>query len=346
MDGRQHGFAAILGQDKARGMLLAAAEGGKLGHAYLFRGPAGVGKKTMALAFARYLNCVGKTGGDACGRCRSCRIFASGNHPDFIVLEPLPDKKFISIHQVRDLIKQLGFAPFEGGARVVMLPDVHEFLTRPEAANSLLKVLEEPPADNYFILTADEGGHVLDTIASRCQMIPFLPLSPETVAAVLRARGVPASQARDLSRVAGGSVTRALDDDLPAVVDLGREVAVMAAAAAGDGDGWIGPGLLLADKMAGLKERLALLLDVLHAWFHEMLVSAAAAPGGAVAAAWDPGVDCPWNARQLEERVALFDLARRQLRQHCNRTAVCEVLLFGLAGKLAPPAAGPSPPIH
>ncbi|MDP2752801.1 MAG: DNA polymerase III subunit delta', partial [Nitrospirota bacterium] len=127
-------FAGIIGQEKAKKLLHRAVEQNRLAHAFLFKGPMGVGKKTLARTFAAALNCQNQEGNEPCGRCPSCRKFRSGSHPDFLVIEP--DGAAIKINQVRELKKTLAFPPFEAKIRVALLCDIHTM--RREAANSLL----------------------------------------------------------------------------------------------------------------------------------------------------------------------------------------------------------------
>ncbi|MCK4839939.1 MAG: ATP-binding protein, partial [Desulfobulbaceae bacterium] len=152
---------SILGQEKAKKMLRRAVANNRLGHAYLFRGPVGVGKKTLARAFGNYLNCQNPTDSqDACTICQSCRKLKSGNQPDLLVIEP--EGVSIKIKQIRELKHALTFPPFEAKYRIVLITDIHTM--RREAANSLLKILEEPPVGNQLLLTGDEASAILPTI--------------------------------------------------------------------------------------------------------------------------------------------------------------------------------------
>ena len=107
------------------------------------------------------------------------------NHPDFLVISP--DKGVIKIDQIRRLCQELSYPPYESETRVVVLEDVHTM--RREAANSLLKTLEEPPDDNLLILTAESSKEILATLISRCQVVPFTPLSISDTTAILIADG-------------------------------------------------------------------------------------------------------------------------------------------------------------
>jgi DNA polymerase-3 subunit delta' len=207
------GFSEIIGQDRVIRLLRQALQHGRLPHALLFAGLDGVGKRRTALALARILNCESASAGDSCDRCLSCRKMASGNHPDLLVVER--EGQFIRIDRIRDLQRRLRFRPLEGRNRVIL---IHEAETmRTEAANALLKILEEPPPDNLFILTAPDSTALLPTIASRCLCLRFQALSRPAIAAHLRGVHAVLPERADLvAALAGGSLCRALallDDD-------------------------------------------------------------------------------------------------------------------------------------
>ncbi|KKM12888.1 hypothetical protein SY88_01295 [Clostridiales bacterium PH28_bin88] len=196
----------IRGQDLAVQQLLQALQSGKVPHAYLFLGPDGVGKETAAKALARALNCTNPVGGDACGMCLSCRRAAEGNHPDIHVLAP--QGSVIKIDQVRELQRQVGFSRYEGKYQVVLFLEADRM--KEEAANALLKLLEEPPENTVLILISAKPAALLQTIQSRCVPVRFVPLSPSLLVELLVARGTTADQAELLSGMAGGSIGQAL----------------------------------------------------------------------------------------------------------------------------------------
>lgn len=146
-------LSEIVGQEKAVRMLGRALQNNRLSHAYLLRGPEGVGKRRTARALARALLCRDPRPGEGCGRCSGCRKLASSNHPDFLVIAP--EGVSIRIDRIRSLKKTLSFPPLESDIRVVLIEDAHAM--RREAANSLLKILEEPPAGNILLLSALES---------------------------------------------------------------------------------------------------------------------------------------------------------------------------------------------
>jgi DNA polymerase-3 subunit delta' len=167
---------------------------------------AGIGKRETAHEFAKALNCDRYPSGDACDRCAPCRKFDSGNHPDFMSVAP--DGASIKIGQIRALRERVGFRPFEGRYRSVVIEDAQDLLA--EASNALLKVLEEPPRGNVLILLTLEPQMLLPTIVSRCCHLRFQPLSDERVARHLQEHyGMEPERAQRVAAAAEGSLERA-----------------------------------------------------------------------------------------------------------------------------------------
>lgn len=196
----------ILGQKRILEMLEQELSAGNVSHAYLFYGPAGCGKKTLATHLAAALNCAGFPHGP-CHECPSCRRVFAGIHPDFHKVEP--EGKTVKIDQVREVIKRASFRPHEGRYQVFML-DLGEGLT-PEAANSMLKVLEEPPERTVFILVATNLLSLPPTVVSRCRLYRPDRLEKGDLAALVQdAYGVSAEQADLAVRLSEGLPGRAL----------------------------------------------------------------------------------------------------------------------------------------
>ena len=196
-------FDEIVEQADAKRLLQAALDEGPA-HAYLLRGPAGVGKQKAAIAFAAAL--LGDRG----------RV-ERGSHPDLYVLEPTGDQ--IRIDEIRTLRRDLHMRPFEAKYRVYLIVSAH--LLNVEAADALLKDFEEPPEYAVIVLLADELGPLPETIRSRCQLVPFSRLSERAVRAVVDAwaPGISPERATAVARVAGGRLDRAerlLDADAAA----------------------------------------------------------------------------------------------------------------------------------
>lgn len=167
---------------------------GKLGSTFLFVGPSGIGKRTFAFDLAKSLLCTDKPDNrlDACGVCESCRLFDHGTHPDFEYVHRLPGKAELLIHQFigdednrnkEGLRTKLCLTPMIGNCKVGVIDDADFFRT--EAANSMLKVLEEPPTDSILIIIGTNEQRILPTIRSRSQIIHFFPLSTDEVKSVL-----------------------------------------------------------------------------------------------------------------------------------------------------------------
>lgn len=158
----------IIGHTQPKKLLVNALLEGRVAHAYLFHGSVGVGKKSMAGALAANLLCPNRSD-DACGVCSVCRRITENKHPDFFLIETSGNN--IKIEQIRDIQKKVQYKPYEGSKKVFVIPD-SEKMTR-DAANCLLKILEEPPADTVFLLTANNIYNLMPTIISRCQVIPM-----------------------------------------------------------------------------------------------------------------------------------------------------------------------------
>src|SRR5215216_4814563 len=186
-------FDSFPEQNEAKRLLGAALAEGPA-HAYLFHGPPGVGKRAAAFAFASELLGDGS------------RVERRA-HPDLYVLEPLGDQ--IRIDAVREMRRDLHMRPFEADRRVYVVFGAH--LLNEEAADALLKDLEEPPEYAVIVLVADEVGPLPETIRSRCQGVPFRRLSERAVREVVRARApeLTEEQATSLARVASGRLDRA-----------------------------------------------------------------------------------------------------------------------------------------
>ena len=205
------GFSKIIGHHKQVETLRMALANGRLHHAYLFVGPEGVGKRTVALSLARAVHCIGRNN-DFCGQCAACARIQAGNHPDVRVIEPLQGKKEISIQQIREIEKELNFRSFSGGRKIAVI-DPATLMNLP-AQNALLKTLEEPPQGSVLILIAASAGGLLPTLRSRCLRLSFSPLSRDLLANFLAsAKGMDTEAAHLSAAVAMGSVGTAVRID-------------------------------------------------------------------------------------------------------------------------------------
>lgn len=152
----------------------------RMPHALLLTGPAGLGKGLLARRLARALLCETPAAqGDACGQCRSCRLFQAGSHPDYSPVQPAEEGKVIKIDQIRELCAFLGFTAQYGGYKIALLEPADRLNVN--AANSLLKTLEEPPGHSLLLLVTAQPMRLPATVRSRCQRISF-ELPPPAVA--------------------------------------------------------------------------------------------------------------------------------------------------------------------
>jgi len=169
---RPQSFREVVGQEAIAESLRQAILQNRLGHAYLFCGPRGVGKTSMARIFARALQCPDAVLGEPCGRCALCERISRGEDLDVTELDGASHR---GIDDVRDLIERVRYAPTTGEYRIFIIDEVH-MLTR-EAFNSLLKTLEEPPAHVKFVFATTEPEKIPPTVLSRCQRFDFSPIS-------------------------------------------------------------------------------------------------------------------------------------------------------------------------
>jgi len=171
----------FLGNARVVEILRRAVELERLPHAMIFAGPSGVGKRTLALLLAQLVNCASPSSGMACGGCLSCRKIAHGSHPDVRLIEP--DGAFIKIEQIREMIDEIAYQPFEAKYRVVILDPAEQLKT--EAANCMLKTLEEPASRTIIILVTSNAYLMLKTIQSRSRLLQFATLPPDRIEAHL-----------------------------------------------------------------------------------------------------------------------------------------------------------------
>lgn len=169
---RPQTFKDVAGQEAIITTLKHAIDEKKIAHAYLFCGPRGTGKTTVAKLLAKAVNCTGDP--KPCGECENCKQIENGTHPDVIEIDAASNN---GVEEVRSLIDKVKYAPTQGQYKVYIIDEVH--MMSPGAFNALLKTLEEPPAHVIFILATTEPHKILPTIISRCQRFDFTRLTDQ-----------------------------------------------------------------------------------------------------------------------------------------------------------------------
>jgi DNA polymerase-3 subunit delta' len=194
-------FGQLVGQEQVVEQLRTAVGAGGMTHAWLFTGPPGSGRSVAARAFAAALLCRD----DGCGQCPSCRQVAAGTHPDLLLIRP--DGLSYGVRQTRELVLKAAGSPVYGGWRIVLFEDADR--ATEQAANALLKAIEEPPPRTIWLLCAPSAADLPVTIRSRCRLITLRTPPTGAVAAILRAEGVSEEVALDAARASLGHIGRA-----------------------------------------------------------------------------------------------------------------------------------------
>lgn len=221
-------FDQLVGNDRVKRLLLRMLESSRLPGAMLFTGEDGIGKKLFALEIARALNCRSPQGVEACGSCPACKRILKINYPASddsdewkgIIWTDHPDvglvvapKRVLLVEQMRAIEIAANYRPFEGKARVFIVEDADKL--NDNSANALLKILEEPPPTSHIILLTSRPAWLLATIRSRCQIIRFSPIAATEIERYLLKNKIASpAEARVRARVARGSLSRAVDEDL------------------------------------------------------------------------------------------------------------------------------------
>lgn len=313
-----------IGHDWAVGLMSQALQQGRLAHTYLLAGPEHIGKTHLALEIAAALNCTAPD--SPCHACDSCEKTSRGRHPDLILVEPEKDR--IRIDQIRALPYELALSPVQGRWRICVLIGFHKATV--EAANALLKTLEEPPSRAVILLTATDASLLLPTIVSRCQVINLRPVGPKVVEQALASRGVAdREQARLLARLSAGRVGWALNAAHDPQVVKQRQ-------------GWIEELLRLlpasqAKRLQRAEElaRSPALAEMLRTWeslWRDVMLSASGRPELCTNLDYQDSLLALATELGVREAARLArDITRtlRQLDQNVNARLALEVLLLG-----------------
>lgn len=208
-------FEDVLGNSRTKQILKKSLERNRIPNSLLFYGPEGVGKRDIALVLAKAMNCL-KLRDDACDVCTSCQAIENGNFPDVMVLSP--EKNVLKIEQMREMKQTAYLKPMVGRKRIFVVDQAEKM--NEEAANSVLKILEEPPSFTHLILITHNPYLILPTIKSRCQELSFSQISKFDIEKVLIERGQDEDKARIISLLVRGNLKQAITLDWEEVQPL------------------------------------------------------------------------------------------------------------------------------
>ncbi len=325
-------FTELVGHQRQLAILRSALAGDRLHHAYLFVGPEGVGKRMVAVAYAKAIHCQA-VNNDFCGQCANCARIANGNHPDVRVIEPLPDKKEISIQQIRELERELNYRSFTGKRKIMIIDPAT--LLNSAAQNALLKTLEEPPQNSIIILIAPSAGALLATLRSRCLRLSFAPLARQEVADYLSSkRGQAADDAELVAAMSMGSIGVAVKLDKDDLVEK-RQVWMGMLSSLKVGD--YHSAMAAADALAEDRDEALKFLQWAESWYRDLLVYRVTNQSDELV-----NLDMLPQIEQQAAKIVVEQLpvligktvsAAAAIQRNFNRRMVLEKLLFGVAGE-------------
>lgn len=319
-------FADIMGHDRNIEVLRRSLKNGKTAHSYLFEGVNGCGRKKTAIALIQALFCT-TLPDDACGVCPSCRKIQSGNHPDIHLIAPLPDKRDISVDQLRELQHDLSLRPYEAPRKACIIDPAERM--NPSSANSLLKTLEEPPGNALIILLTENAGMLLPTVRSRCQLMRFAPLSPEHLLTLLEQGGMAPDAAALIAPMSGGSLQKALELDNEALVT--RREAVLSKVSQININK-IATVFDAAEELSGNRDSTIELLDMLLSFYRDA-VHLGAGNGDIVNQSVRPAIESISTRRSMPGNLELLERiyqTRRDVQRNANPKLALDHLFMAM----------------
>ena len=330
----------VVGQTRAISLLQRSLQEGALAHAYLLVGPHHVGKMTLALNLAQALNC--EAAEPPCGECASCQKIISVGHADVQIIGLTTEENSnaakpqaeIGIEQIRQIQHSASLPPFEGSYKVFII-DGAEFLSN-EAANCLLKTLEEPAGNVVFILLTANDKLLPATVVSRCQRLELLPLAATEIEAVLQSRwGIELEKAKLLARLSRGCLGWALsvihDDDL--LRQRTERLEKLLDITAGDIEERFAYAAHLVDQFGRRRDSVHEVLDLWREWWRDLLLVKVGSSNTITNVDFADRLS-DWagdfSLTQIRDFVDSIQAAGEQLRQNVNPRLVLEVLMLDM----------------
>ncbi len=330
----------VVGQDRAVSLFQRSLERGALAHAYLLVGAPHVGKMTLALNLAQAVNC--EAAESPCGECASCRKITLGKHADVQVIglsgngnsAEVRSRAEIGIDQIREVQHSSSLPPFEGRSRVFIIDGAEQLST--EAANCLLKTLEEPIGRVIFVLLATNDRLLPATVVSRCQRLELPSLAATEVEAALGNRwGVDPHKAKLLARLCRGclgwAVSAALDDGL--LRQRAERIERLLDVSTADYEGRFAYAAELVTKFSQNRGLAWEVLDLWRDWWRDLLLVKTGCSDNIInvdrlATLADGARD--YNLAQIKDFIRSIQAAKEQLRQNANPRLVLEVLMLNI----------------
>ncbi len=334
----------LVGQDRAVTLFQRNLEQGSVAHAYLLVGPPHVGKMTLAIELAQALNC--QEAEPPCGECEPCRRVAAGNHADVQVIglnsngnsNDKPQTE-ISIAQVRDMQHDASLPPFEGSYKVFII-DGAEMMSN-EAANCLLKTLEEPSAEVVFILLTANDSFLPDTVVSRCQRLELRPLPTSQVAAALNERrSLEPAKSELLSRLCHGRLGWALTaaDDESLLEQRSQLLERLLEVIRGDNEARFDYAAQLAAQFGKNRAAVQEVLDLWLDWWRDLLLVKLGSTDTITNVDHEAElveISQDYSLSQIRDFIGTIQSAAEQLEQNANPRLALEVLMLAIPGRSA-----------
>lgn len=324
----------ILGQDRVLSRLRYSLKANSVAHAYLLTGPRHVGKRTLALEFAQALNCQGSE--QPCGECRSCQRIWESKHPDVILIS-LDSKAEIGIDDIRELQRLASLPPYEGKWKVFIIDDADYLST--EAANSLLKILEEPPPKVVWLLLTVEEGRLLPTIISRCQRLELKPISPREVREILlKNHKVENMKAELLARLCHGclgwALTALADQDV--LQQREQRVIQLSSLLTANLEAKLAYASELANQFSQSRKSVMEILRLWLDWWHDLLLIKVGCREALTNIDYEPILENQARALSLgeiKEFLSRLCSVQEHLTKNINPRLALEFLMLSLPGK-------------